>query len=385
MLNTMYKHIKFILTSISILIHIYCIAQENRTSQKPLHFLLSGAYGHGKVLPTTPFVQGDNLKGEPIENYQFFSAKAIWQNPGYRHWQRVYRSPYYGVGLSLGDFSNPQEVGSPISCYGILGIPVKRWNNLETYTEFQYGMTGNWKHYDSITNPKNVVIGGGLTVHLDVAMKLFYTKGQHIDVGAGLSFIHFSNGGFERPNRGFNIYSPSLEFRYRFTERPNYKSIDKAEKLKRYNDLFIMTGYGDYQLADHELDSNYFAFAGFSFIYFSQLTNAFRLGAGSDLNYWWGLNANPDGTYAGYSFENITVGFIVQPEFIIGKLSLVGGMGIYALHRNFGNFEQIYQRLGVRYDVYKNLSFGVNIRAINFMLAEVLEFNLGYKIRWEKN
>jgi hypothetical protein len=369
---------------IGLLIYISCLAQETSTFQKQTHFSITGTYGFGNVLPTSPFVQGDNLYGKPIETYQYLSVKALWQNPGYTHWQRVYRSPYYGIGLSKGDFFNSQEVGYPISCYGILGLPIKRWNNLEAFTEFQFGITGNWEHYDSITNPMNIVIGGSLTVHLDIGFKVLYNIDSHFDIGAGLSFIHFSNGGFERPNRGFNIYSPSLEFRYRFAERPDYKNVARAEKLKKTNDLLIMLGYGDYQLVEHELDTNYFAFGGISFIYFNQLSNAFRLGGGTDLNYWWGLNANADGTYAGYSFENITIGLILQPELVINKLTLVGGIGIYAHHRNYGNFNMLYQRLGVRFDVYRNSSIGINIRAINFMLAEVLEFNYAYRFCWEQ-
>jgi len=145
-----------------------------------------------------------------------------------------------------------------------------------------------------------------------------------------------------------------------------------------------MLGYGDHQLNEYELDTNYFAVAGLSTIYFTQLSNAFRLGYGVDFNYWMGLTALPDGTIGPRDFKNLTVGLLVQPEFIIDKLTLVSGIGIYAVHLNYGNFQQTYQRLGVRYDFYKNLSFGVNVRAINFMLAEFLEFNLGYRIRWMK-
>ena len=105
---------------------------------------------------------------------------------------------------------------------------------------------------------------------------------------------------------------------------------------------------------------------------------------GTDINYWWGLNANDDGTIAPRDFSNLTIGLILQPEIIIDRLTLASGIGIYARHRNYGNFSQMYQRLGVRYDLYKNLALGVNVRAINFMLAEFMEFNLSYRIDWKK-
>ncbi len=375
---------KACISIVNLFVFFSCVAQDATSIKKQQFFSLSTAYGIGNVIPTSPFVMGDNLNGKPIDKYQYLSVKALWQNPGYTHWQRVYRSPYYGVGLSLGDFFNSKEVGYPLSLYGILGVPIKRWRKIEVFSEFQFGMTGNWKYYDSISNPKNIVIGGGHTVHLDVGFKLIYNIDRHFDLGAGCSFIHFSNGGFERPNRGFNIYSPNLELKYRFAARPDYRVVPKANKLKKSHNLLIMLGYGDYQLVKHELDTNYFAFAGISLIYLNQLTNAFRLGGGTDLNYWWGLNANPDGTYAGYSFDNITVGLIIQPEFMISKLTLVGGVGVYAHHKDYGSFKQLYQRLGVRFDVYKNYSVGINIRAINFMLAEVLEFNFSHRFQWEK-
>ena len=63
---------------------------------------------------------------------------------------------------------------------------------------------------------------------------------------------------------------------------------------------------------------------------------------------------------------NYDYGSIIQPELIIDRLSIVGGIGVYALHLHYGSFNQTYQRLGVRYDIYKNFSLGVNVRAVNF-------------------
>lgn len=255
-------------------------------------------------------------------------------------------------------------------------------NRFELYGEMQFGTAFNWEKYDSITNPKNLVIGGGMTVHLNLGLNAFYPVTKNLDLGAGIGFIHFSNGGFERPNNGFNIYAPSAELKYHFGGKPDAHKVDRAGKLERSDELFLMLGYGDHQLIEHELDTNYFAVGGISAIYFNRFSNAARIGLGTDINYWWGLSALPDGTPGPYSFENMTVGLILQPEVIIGRLSLVSGFGIYARHRNYGNFKQTYQRLGVRFDVYKNISAGINVRAINFTEAEFLEFNFGYRFKW---
>src|SRR5512138_1796177 len=143
----------------------YTQTESNQTKKKQFP-AISANYAYGNILPTNDFLEGENLMGKPLEHYQAYTLKATWQNPGYKDWQKVYKCPYYGAGLTVGDFYDPDEVGYPVSLYGILGIPVLRWNKFEINSEFQFGIAWNWEHYDSISNPKNIVIGGGLTVHL---------------------------------------------------------------------------------------------------------------------------------------------------------------------------------------------------------------------------
>lgn len=340
------------------------------------------SYQNGKIIPTNDFVRGENRYSQPLTEFQSYGMKIIWQNPGYKQWQRIYHAPYYGGGISFSNFHDSAEIGYPVSAYGVLGIPVFRIKKLQLYSEFQFGMTGNWKHFDPETNPYNIVIGGGHTVHLDIGTNLTYSLTEHLDAGLGLSFIHFSNGGFERPNHGFNIYAPTFSVKYLPNGHPDFKQIPKPDRQPRKGSLFLMLGYGDHQLVEHEFDTNYYAVGGLSAIYFRQFSNAFRLGAGADFNYFWGLTAKPDGTIGPKNFDNLTAGLILQPEFMIDKLTLTGGIGIYARHLHYGNFKMLYQRLGVNYEIYKGISLGVNIRAIHFMLAEFLEFNLGYRIDW---
>jgi hypothetical protein len=373
------------LVLIAFIISAIGYSQNDTVILKRKNFLgIAVNYQNGRILPTTDFVKGDNLTGSPLRKYQAYTIKVLWQNPGYSDWQKVYRAPYYGAGLSVGNLLDPKEVGFPVSLYGILGIPLLRWGRNEIYSEFQFGIASNWKHYDPVANPKNFVIGGGMTVHLNVGLYAFYQITDNLDLGAGLSFVHFSNGGMERPNYGFNIVAPSLELKYHIRARPDVRLIKSPGRLERSNDLYFMMGYGNHQLPDKELDTNYFAIGGLSIIYFTQFSNSFRLGYGADWNYWWGMTVLPDGRIGPQGTKNITLGLILQPEFIIGRLTLTGGIGVYAKNRNFGNFRQFYQRCGIRYDLYKNISVGVNIRSIKFYCAEFFEFNLGYRIRWMK-
>jgi len=372
-----------ILIIIAIVFSISGIAQNDTSSHKKKHHpFFSLNYHYGSVMGTTDFVKGDNLKGSPITNYQSLSFKFGFQNPGYTHWQKTYRGPYYGIGFFMGDFFT-KELGYPLAAYGFYGIPIKRWNKLELYSEFQFGLAWRWAHYDSIHNPKNNAIGSNMTVYLDIGLNAFYPITNNLDLGLGLSFTHFSNGGFERPNRGLNLIAPSFELKYHINKRPNTRGIERMPKVKhKSNELYFMLGYGDYQLDQHEFDTNYFAVGGIGIHYSFQHSNAFRSGPGVDFNFSWGLTAKPDGTHGPIGFDNLTIGLIYTPELVIDKLRLSGGVGIYAKHLNYGNFKQLYQRLGARYYFTDHISLGVNIRAINFMLAEFLEFNIGYSLHW---
>jgi len=379
--------IKYIwLFSLLISIPLMGISQTDSANQKKKNYsFLSLNYSNGTIMSTNDFVEGENQYGEPMVNYQSATLKFGWQNPGYTNWQKVHNAPYYGLGFYVGDFYNPEEVGYPMAAFGFLGIPIKRWKKLEIYSEFQFGVAFNWTHYDSITNPNNIAIGGGLTVYLDIGVNATYAINKNLDLGLGFNFTHFSNGGFERPNRGFNIYSPTIKVNYHLAGRPDVRNIEKPPKdLVKSNDLYFMLGYADYQINEHEMDSNYYALAGLGIYYSFQHSNAFRSGPGIDFNYDFGLSALPDGTPGPHGWDNVIIGLIYTPELIIDRLSLVGGIGIYAKHYQYGNFKQTYQRLGAKFLITENISAGVNVRAINFMLAEYLEFNIGYRIRWKR-
>lgn len=367
-----------------LILHTLTFAQE-AADKKSQFRQISLDINLGDIMPTTEFAEGDNLKGAPLTKYESYSLRMLWQNPGYTHWQKVFRAPYYGFGVTLNNFFNERELGYPVSVYGIFGVPIKRWNRFQLYSEFQYGMAFGWKHYDRDNNELNLAIGSPITVHVSGGLNGYYNISKRIDIGVGANFVHFSNGGMERPNRGVNILSFSAKVNYHLGGRylGEIPEVTKPKDKKR--SLLLMLGYGNHQLVEHELDTTYFAIGGVSAIYLEQLSQAFRLGVGTDLNYWWGLNANNDGTMAKQDFTNMTVGLLLQPEIIIDRLTLVTGVGIYARHRNYGNFTQLYQRLGARFDLYKNISLGVNVRAVNFMLAEFMEFNLSYRIDWDKD
>ncbi len=376
---------------IYLIIYFFTPFNISAQSESPLlkqkqYSFLSINYHDGNIMPTNDFVRGENSKGNPIDSYNSLAIKFGWQNPGYTDWQKIYKAPYYGMGYYAANFNNSIEIGNPMALYGFFGIPVFRLKKLELYSELQLGVAWNWEHYDSLNNPSNIAIGSDIMLYVDVGVNAFYPITKNLDLGIGFSFTHFSNGGFERPNQGLNLVAPSIELKYHFAGKPDITNMGRPPKnLEKSNDLYIMLGYGDHQMVEHELDTNYYSVAGLGVYYSLQHSNTFRSGLGVDFNYLRSLSALPDGTPGEQgTWDNLTIGLIYSPEFVIGRLSLVTGIGIYAIHHQYGNFNQLYQRAGVKYHIADNFSLGMNIRAINFMLAEFLEFNVGYRIKWNR-
>lgn len=361
--------------SLVITLMIYIFICEDLAGQ--IHPVVQISNLDGKTLPSNAFVKGDNLEEKPINKYNGVNLQIGLSSTSHKSWASVYRQPYFGIGVALHDFGS-RELGNPVSGYGFLGIPIIRTKYLSLINEIQYGMAFGWNFYDSVKNPKNHAIGSNITVHAANQLMLRAHVSPYIDITGGVSFVHFSNGRFERPNNGINIYSPSIGL----SIYPNKKAkVEKREiTLPRVHEWSLIAGYGNHQRNENIDDENYFAIAGMSAGYGRMHNNYYRSRIGMDLNYFWSMTVNDDGTQATPGWENLTIGAFYQPEFVIGRFTMLGGIGLYLRHANYNNYKQLYQRLGLRYNFTKKMSAAVNIRSVNFYEAEFLEFQFGYHI-----
>ena len=357
-----------------IFLFLFCLPFLSYGQENHIHFDLQ--YDRGKVLMSNDFVSYDNAEGRPLSFYQDAALRVLWQGGGHKNWQRSFNLPYYGIGIAARDFRS-SELGKSYSAYGVLGIPVLRFKPIEFFTELEYGMAFGWHHYDPIENPYNHAVGSKFTVHAGARLISKIKMGDYIDLNLGAAFLHFSNGRFQRPNNGLNIATYSAGLTIRPQPRLNTQNIPKSLKEDKRTEFAIQVGYGSHQRVE-TLDDNYFNAAGINFNMARRHSNIYQSRIGLDFNYLWRLTPNPDGSPGRVGWQNLTVGLIYQPEVKISRFTLVGGLGVYAHHLEYAPFRQLYQRLGVRYNLTPHLSIGSNIRSIQFYQAEFLEFQLGY-------
>lgn len=351
-----------------------CSAQTQTKEHKYSSLVVKPQLGY--IIPTNDFVRGENNTNEQMSLFQSTSLQMLWQTPDSSKWKMIYQAPYYGVGTMVSNYFNAEEVGVPVSLYGVLGIPITRMQKLELYSELQFGIAYGWQPYDLEKNPNNIALGGRITAHVSAGFNLLYPITKSLDLGLGVNLLHFSNGGIERPNQGLNVFASSIDIKYHLNGRAPIHEIADPGKLDRTHYLYVMTGFGIHQIYNNpEHDEHYLAY-GVGVHYFNQLANAFRLGYGTDINYW----QYQDQYLNKESGESISIGLAISPEVMIGDLVLAGSVGIYALNSDYGNFQKPYQRLGLRYDFENKVSAGFHIRSINFGKAEFLEFTCGLKI-----
>ena len=173
---------------------------QKKQKKQPKPSFLSVKGERGFVLQTNEFVQEEN-----ITNYAAFALKYGIMSRGDR-WQNItYGMPYFGIGIYTNTFHR-EELGNPISLYLIQGARIAALTKkISFHYEFNLGYSTSWNTYDPLDNPKNVAISLQNNVHVGANLYFKYQLNNRLDINAGGSFMHFSNGATKLPNRRMNL------------------------------------------------------------------------------------------------------------------------------------------------------------------------------------
>ena len=95
-------------------------AQSNGKSKNDIFnkLAIQGMYQNGYIFATNDFIKGINTETERINAFQTFSIRFSKQTTGKNLWEQLYNYPNLGIGISIYDFHNPEEIGTPIALYG---------------------------------------------------------------------------------------------------------------------------------------------------------------------------------------------------------------------------------------------------------------------------
>jgi len=367
-------------------------------------------YQAGSVLPTNNFLKGENETGEPIDYYQSFSLQYGIETDGRKLWQQLYGYPTWGFGFYSVNFFSPNELGTPSAIYSYINAPlIKRFKRWSVNYEIGFGLTYNWKKFDLETNAFQYAIGSSNTVFIDAGLNVDVMLGKRFNLTAGFTFTHFSNGATRVPNLGINLVAPRVGLKYMFKDRPEFIVVDVPKYADDW-EYVVLFAASSKQMGFEVTSNNDTTYVAETYGIFTlstgvnrQISHKVKFGAGIDMGY--------DGAYNSYiSYENnvtteklnagdnkFAFGAYATFELVVNRLSVIIQPGWYIYREEWkipdtaptegiayprrkpGNS---YQRIGLKYHIFENVFAGINVRAYDFSIADYIEWNIGYRMKW---
>lgn len=370
----------------------------------------------GGVFPTNDFVRGGHfdLSRQTWEyakerEVHDFSDVIIQMNFGVRpdRWQaRTYRNPYYGVGVAFPRFHD-ERLGKPISVFGTYGARIVQLTNwLKLNYEINFGYSTNWNHYDRFKNPDNVAVGWKHNAHVAFFPYLKFVIPGGLDLKAGVSLTHFSNGATTMPNRGLNNYAASVALSYSLNDSENRVRKDSSLRtpyvpLRLEHDFSFTRSFRQIyydgrgtSLSTQFVQYRYPIFA-FNYAPMLRLSYRYRCGLSMDFLYDESVGAHADyvmdpadgkmyeRVWLGDKRDRFNLGLSVKNELIMYGFSFYLNIGYDIIHGD-ESLTRLYEVIGVKIHPWGPLYAGVGVRAAYLSKAQFIAWSLGYTLEGKR-
>ena len=302
------------------------------------------------------------------------------------------------------------KLGNIITLYGKFSRPLYRSSKWELDYSLAVGVGYSKNKYNTYNAIDNELIGSRWLIYFGAGLNATYRFTPQWGIKAGLEFYHHSNGALNRPNKGANIFGPSVALCY----QPYAEEVTKNRHtftpvgFERYWYMNITAGLGgktmledwihtQFETAPNESDYRTDRFNSYA-AYSLQTDIMYRYarrwasGVGIDLFY---------GTYSSHIKEMDelkgrhtkhspwSIGIAAKHEVYYHNLSLAMSIGYYMFremgHNAKANEKRYYERIGVHYTFPSlgGLTIGGNVKA-HLTKADLTEFVVSYPIKLGK-
>ena len=339
-----------------------------------------------KIFHTNDFLRGGNEEERVMNHDMTFTLKYAFMNPDEVRPGSIHQGAYQGVGLARHEFN--RWLSNPISVYLFQGAPIINLSRRVSLNyEWNLGMAFGWNAYDEETNPENKVIGSKVTAYIDVDMYLRWMLSRHIDLNAGISLSHFSNGNTTYPNLGLNTGGIRLGMAYYINRQQPSTTPAVKEKAPScrglYTDVIL---YGAWKQGVGHQGDEYYLLPGRYGVMGFNLNPMYRL------NPWLSMGASMDGVYdKSVSRENddsdevnhtfgrqVALGLSARSEFAMPYFSINFGVGTYVLG-NRNNFRGVYEVLALKVHISQRAMLHIGYSLVDFKTPNNLMLGLGWR------
>lgn len=383
------------MNKVSILLFTILNLLMSKISYAQNQYSIEHSYQNGYVFQTNDFIRGNNAEKEIINAFQMFSLKFSKQTTGKQQWEQLFNYPRYGLGFSIYDFHNPEEIGTPLAAYGFFNAPFKRWKKWSLNYEIGFGATFNWKSFDPVTNKYNIALGAGQSFYIDAGLMLNYHINKHFNMETGLSLTHFSNGALKKPNKGLNTIAPKISIKYSIDEFTTF-SKKEIKPFQQSNEWLISIFGGMKNVIFNDANINViekyeglnFPVLGLSTVFNRQVSYKSKFGIGISASYNGAHNAqvavddNELEALESPFVDKLQVSIYPSYELVVNKVSLVLQPAFYIYRKKLKNQTPVFhQRIGLKYHFKNNFFAGVTLRDYKFHVSDFMEWHIGYVLK----
>lgn len=331
----------------------------------------------GKIIP-----HHQNVKRIIEDGTKAISIGWEKHTSGIKKWEQEYNRPIYGIQLKYSDLGNSDELGQTISISPYFGFHSINKKNFHWYNKIGVGLLYSNTTFNINDNAFNKVIGSkfNCTVILKSEIQIEIKK---FNIISGVGLNHISNGNSNTPNLGLNDIFFTLGLNYKISENESsedqkFTSVNKIDK-KIHPKILLSFGASSLKPAG---------------VYPTYLTTTINLGIEKQLSFKSIIETGIDFLQNTSHIQSILrsdkiddlpsnldilrIGWYLGYNVKIADLRIIINAGYYL--KNKYNFDgSIYQRLGLRYYISKNIITSFALRAHNFSVADHFELGIGYK------
>lgn len=363
---------KYLFFSIVVITLVPCgkaISQENH------QYMFISAQFHGQYI----WRHYEDMVKDINNPAHSFEVNLGWKTAGAAPWNSLYNYPSYGFGFFYSNLNNPELFGVARSGFLFMEFPFGQKRFIDHRMKVSVGLAHLSTYYDPDDNPNNLNIGSPVNLHFNLNYSWFFPVSDRILLAPGLSFTHFSNGAFKKPNRGINLLDVNLAIRYqgddRFLNVPAKDQIRPQWPGNQHRTYVHLSGGVMQRFID---DPDYKVFT-------LSVNHALQTGPGAR----WGVGL--DFTYDDHSKERIDrkkenpafvdymrLGAFASHDIVFDRMSVVLNLGGY-LYYGYEPDSRLYSRVGLRYEIGSRITTQLALKAYK-LRANHLQWGLGYQL-----
>lgn len=340
-----------------------------QTTKQPVPFSISLNGYKGSFLTTVP-------KAEYVrDSYASFAEVAVmFQSAGTRDWQVRHHYPSWGIALIHGNTGSREFIGKMTALYLLVELPLVRSNRYTLNLRAGAGPGIVDKPYDIVSNPKNTMIGTKLNAFINAGFINELRISEHVQINAGISFMHLSNGGTTLPNLGLNTPGVTAGLRYSVVPVATKNTLLK-EGFTPETVIRVQTAIALRQASrvggNHYLINLVQAEGG------RRINPNHYFGGGLQVTYNRSLDYFPlEGPLDPVKKKKLQVGLYGSYEHHFGKLSFPFQVGVYIYNKNL--YPVLFQQYGARFQVNKHFDVSMMLKS-HLGKADFIHTGIGYK------